>query len=167
MISNIWRSKYFTKIAIVVVIAVVIALYVRKNQKEKEFDLLMDSVNDKSNATGTVDDLKANNAFNENYWRQFPDFSKKNGLGGKEGNLVKRIYDAKGALHDNEQDVISLFSGLKTKSQVSYLAYQFNIGYKRRLIDYLNSFMDNSVLGHGGTNYMLQLNDIINRMPNN
>jgi len=168
MFDKVLRHKYFFHVIIIAVIILAIYIFVRKKQKEKEFVSLMEEINDKSNATGTAADLSSSSAFDENYWRKFPDFSKKNGLGGKEGAMVKRIYDDKGAIYDNEKDVISLFSSLKTKSQVSYLAWQFNLKYKQKLIDYLNSFMDNSIVaGKGGTNYMAQLNDIINRMPNN
>lgn len=168
MTANLWRNKYVPYAMIAIVIIGVGYLYYRKKSKEQEFDLLMTAVNDKSTATGTVDDLKDNSAFNENYWRTFgADFAKRNSFGGKEGNIAKRIYDAKGTFSDNEKDVVSLFSTFKSKSQVSYIAWQFNTLYKKKLIDYLNSFMDNSVLGHGGTNYMLQINDIVNRLPNN
>jgi len=166
-IKGLFKNKYTTYAMIAIVIIAIGVLYFRKKKKEQEFDLLMDAVNDKSTATGTVSDLSSNTAFDENYWRKFGDFSKRNSFGGQEGSLTKRIYDAKGTFSDNETDVVSLFSGLKSKSQVSYLAWQFNMKYKKKLIDYLNSFMDNSILGHGGTNYMLQINDIVNRLPNN
>ncbi len=159
MIASVWNSKYFVKIAIVVVIVVAIYLYIRKTQKEKEFKLLMAAVNDKSTSTGTPADLATSNAFNENYWRQFSDFAKKHNFHEKEGEYVKKIWDAKGTFSDNEDSVLSLFSGLKSKSEVSWIAFQFNGVKKRKLYDYLESFMDKG--------NMIKLNDIVNRLPNN
>lgn len=159
MIGNIWKYKHTTKIIITIVVISLIVLWVRKTQKEKEFQLLMEAINDKSTSTGTVQDLGSNLAFDENYWRKFPDFSKKHSFGRKEGDIITEIYNAKGNIYDDENSVISIFSKLRSKSEVSYLSWQFNVLKKRKLIDYLNSFIDKD--------NMIKINDIINRLPAN
>ena len=56
--------------------------------------------------------------------------------------LSKQIYEAEGVVNDDEDSVYKVFSGLKSKVQVSYLAEQFQKIYKTDLRDYLKGFLD-------------------------
>lgn len=54
---------------------------------------------------------------------------------------AEQLYEAKGFLHDSDEQAISVFRNLKSKSQVSQIADVFNLLYKKDLATYLN-FMD-------------------------
>lgn len=55
---------------------------------------------------------------------------------------VKKIDGAIGYLYDNEEKVEAVFNGLKTKSQLSNLAYHFNRVYGKDLYGYLEDKLD-------------------------
>lgn len=81
-----------------------------------------------------------------------PDFYKKGGTGtllltvSGATNLAKIIYDAKGIINDDEAAVYGVFQSLKTRSQVSFLAEVFFKIYKKSLLAYLQSFLNDSEL---------------------
>lgn len=58
--------------------------------------------------------------------------------------LAQYIYDAKGFFNDDEAKVYGVFQLLKTRSQVSFLAAVFFSMYKKSLLGYLLSFMNDS-----------------------
>lgn len=171
MIKDIIKHKHFAKIMIVVIVIVVIAIYVRKAKKEEQFEELMKAVKDPSNVTGTAEDLKSDVAFDPNYYKSLgTEFNKRHNLGGKEGDIAKSIFVTKanariGVLKDYEQDALSALSKLKSKSEVSYISKVFNDKYGERLIDFLKSYMGNE--GNIYHNYMKDVYDMINRLPNN
>ena len=101
--------------------------------------------------------LQLNNEdyFNPNYWqRKLPakiiteSFSRK---------YSDDIYNAYGYFNDDENVIYGVFEQMKTKSQVSYLAYKFNQYYNRSLIEYLRSFLNDSE--------MAKIAAIINKLP--
>jgi hypothetical protein len=81
-----------------------------------------------------------------------PDFYKKGGAGtmlltmSAASSYAKIIYDAKGILNDDEAAVYGVFQSLKTRSQVSFLSEVFFKTYKKSLIAYLMSFLNDSEL---------------------
>jgi hypothetical protein len=81
-----------------------------------------------------------------------PDYYKKGGAGtllltvSGATNLSKIIYDAKGILNDDEAAVYGVFQSLKAKSQVSFLAEVFFKTYKKSLLAYLQSFLNDTEL---------------------
>lgn len=165
-------NKYTLYVLIAIIISIAIYLYVQKKKKEKQFGILMSEISGEGTATGTKADLPKSDAFDQNYWKKFPDFSKKHNMGGKEGSIVKDIYESKQDLlrippiySDNEKKVVSIFSKLKSKSEVSYIAHQFNAKYNKRLVDFLNEFMNNNVFGM--TDYMAQIHSIVSKLPEN
>jgi len=58
--------------------------------------------------------------------------------------LSEMIYDSKGIFNDDEAKVLGVFQLLRTKSQVSFLASVFFSMYKKSLLAYLLSFMNDS-----------------------
>jgi hypothetical protein len=101
--------------------------------------------------------LQLNNEdyFSPNYWqRKLPakiiteSFSRK---------YSDDIYNAYGYFNDDENVIYGVFEQMKTKSQVSYLAYKFNQYYNRSLIEYLRSFLNDSE--------MAKIAAIINKLP--
>lgn len=101
------------------------------------------------------DDKKAEEAFlaaqsqlaNENYFD--PDyFQNKPGAiimtVASANALAKIIYDAKSVINDDEAAVYGVFQSLRTKTQVSFLAYIFFKNYKKSLLSYLLSMFNAS-----------------------
>lgn len=60
--------------------------------------------------------------------------------------LITQLNAAPGMLNDNEKKVYSTFRVLKTKSQVSYLAYKWSQGSNVSLYDYLTKFLSDGEL---------------------
>lgn len=60
--------------------------------------------------------------------------------------LAKRIYDAKGTFHDNEDEAISAIDECPSKYTAKVIAYYFNQTYKKDLRVYLKTFMNDSEL---------------------
>ena len=79
--------------------------------------------------------------------------------------LAKQIYDAMGYFSDNEAGVFSAFRKLKTQSQVSFLAEQFQQVYKIDLLQYLSK--GKGVLPQAGLNNteLNQIISIVNNLP--
>jgi hypothetical protein len=97
------------------------------------------------------------NAFDPKFW-------KKGGAGtliltdASAKFLAQSVYDSKGFFNDDEDKLYGVFKSLKTKSQVSYLADVFQHIYKRDMITYINSFMNNNELS--------VLKKIVDGLPN-
>lgn len=72
--------------------------------------------------------------------------------------LAKSVYDSKGYFNDDEDKLFGVFKSLKTKSQVSYLADIFYQKYRRDMITYIRSFLND--------NEMLTLKNIVDKLPN-
>lgn len=161
--KNIIHHKYFWKVIVIIIIIAALALYFNKKNKEEQFELLMQAVNESKGSTGTVSDLKTSDAFNPRYWGQLK--SPKIITSSAAKDLVNFIWDAKSPsaknpIRDDEQGVIAKFKTLGYKTQVSYLADQFFKVKGRDLYQYLDGFMNN-VVGH---NYMEDLNQLVNNM---
>ena len=54
--------------------------------------------------------------------------------------LVKDIYDAKGYIYDNEDQVNASIRQAGSEVNLSYMAYLFSLEYKRDMASYINSF---------------------------
>lgn len=114
----------------------------------------------------TAADAAASNAAaslqNANYFS--PDYYKTGGAGtliltaAASDFLAKSIYDSKGIFNDDEDKLFGVFKSLKTKSQVSFLAEVFYRKYKRDMIAYINSFLNDKE--------MLTLKNIVDKLPN-
>ena len=79
------------------------------------------------------------NAFDVNYW------NKPNAKLFKVADvkkMAKTIYDAIGYVYDSPEDIVGVFKWCKYKSQVSWLAYHFNLLYKKDLYSFLNDRLD-------------------------
>jgi hypothetical protein len=89
------------------------------------------------------------NPFNPNYW-------KKNGAKiltqATIDNYCAKIYNAMGNFGDDEEVIYGVFKALSYKTQVSYLAYKFNLKYKVDLFEFLKR-------GKNNWNYASGLND--------
>lgn len=70
---------------------------------------------------------------------------------------AKILYDADHIINDDEAAVYGVFQNLKTKSQVSFLAYVFFNMYKKSLLGYLSAFLDQAE--------MANVAKICNRLP--
>lgn len=92
------------------------------------------------------------------------DFYKKGGAGTMiltaeaSDYLAKAVYDSKGWFNDDEDKLYGVFKSLKTKSQVSFLADVFYQKYRRDMISYISSFLNDSEL--------YKLKNIIDPLPN-
>jgi len=65
--------------------------------------------------------------------------------------LVKRLWDAKGGLlNDDEEKIYGVFRLLKTKSQVVSLAAAFYVKHKKDLYMWLKSFFEKQAMGLTG-----------------
>lgn len=69
----------------------------------------------------------------------------------------KILYDADRIINDDEAAVYGVFQKMRTKSQVSFLAYTFFNMYKKSLLGYLSAFLDQTE--------MANVAKICNRLP--
>jgi hypothetical protein len=95
--------------------------------------------------TGSEEQKKELEQFgNGNYWNV--DYWKKPGsyiiTQNAFDSFIKNLNDAPGTFNDNEEKVYSVFRALKTKSQISYLAYKWSQGSSISLYDYLTKFLN-------------------------
>ena len=74
------------------------------------------------------------------------DVSQYKGYGIKPDGFADRIYNAKGFFKDDENSVLDVFRNLQTQFQVSQLARFFSAYYKKDMLAYLKTFMDDSNL---------------------
>lgn len=72
--------------------------------------------------------------------------------------LIKKLWDAKGAFNDDEEAIYAVFRELKAKTQVSWLAYNFN----RQKSKDLYTWLRDSVLNKEELNTVLT---ITNKLP--
>lgn len=72
--------------------------------------------------------------------------------------LVKKLWDAQGSFNDDEEAIFAVFRELKAKSQVSWLAYNFNRKHSKDLYTWLRD----SVLNSSELNTVLT---ITNKLP--
>jgi len=140
-----------------------IATYVVLEQQRKklqiEYNELLTYAKSNANLTGTAADLAIKgNAFDPTAWRSNTSCPKLPLA--KVREYAKTIYDAKGLVYDQETNVVGVFRQINNKCDVSRLADVFQQMYKRDLYTYLKSFMVN----FGGTDYLAQVNDIVNEM---
>lgn len=79
--------------------------------------------------------------------------------------LAKQLKDSVGWLNDNEQQFVDVFKQLKTKSQVSYLAYKFAKNYKLDMLTFIQNYFGDE----WGTTANKEYNAVIkyvNNLPN-
>ncbi len=144
MLSKIIGHKHFWKVVIVIVIIAALSLYFNKKNKEEQFQLLMQAVNESKGSIGSAEDLKTSDPFNPRYWKTVS--NAKVITSAIVNDLVKFIWDAKAPsvknpITDDEKGVLAKFRTLGYKTQVSYLAEKFLAAKSRDLYEYLNSFM--------------------------
>ena len=105
------------------------------------------------------------NPFSAIYWKTIPGAKliKRN----ETNALAKRIFDAMGYFSDDESAVFSVFTQLKTKTQVSWLADIFQQNYKMDLLDFLKR--GKGQLPQAGLNNteLQQILNIVNALPIN
>jgi len=80
-------------------------------------------------------------------------------------NLAKRIYDSMGFFSDDEPAVYSVFSQLKYKTQVSWLADVFQQNYKMDLLDFLKRGKGQLPQAGLNSNELQQILNIVNALP--
>lgn len=56
------------------------------------------------------------------------------------------LYNAKGIFKDNENSVLDIFRNLQTQFQLSQLAVFFSVFYKKDMLSYMKTFMDDDNL---------------------
>lgn len=61
-------------------------------------------------------------------------------------NFADTLYNAKGIFKDDENSVLNIFRNLQTQYQVSFLAMIFSFFYKKDMLTYMKSFMDDNNL---------------------
>ena len=76
------------------------------------------------------------NPFSPNFYRFAPTGSKLITRQTAE-NLAKRLYDSFGYFYDDEAGITSVFSALRTQSQVSFLAEVFSQVYKQDILEFM------------------------------
>jgi len=57
-------------------------------------------------------------------------------------DICKKIYDSVGYVWDNPDETIGQFKRAKFKTQISWIAYHFQLKYSKDLYSYLNDKMD-------------------------
>lgn len=77
-----------------------------------------------------------NSFWNPNYWQQSQNYSYAISTAQAQG-YAKQIYDAFGMFNDCEECVIAVFRSLRTKANVSFLAYVFQQQYGQDLLSFL------------------------------
>ncbi len=158
--KNFIHSKYFYPV-VVLILAIIIAYYFwNKKIKDTQFELLMGSISDLKTVGGGYSDLKLSNAFSPTYYVG----KTVEPLWDSTANIIKKIYDAKGYVKDDEEGILSLFKKFTSQRQTSYISDKFQKEYDKDLYTYLNSFMSNQVIGQrqlGSTNNMVQLQKIV------
>jgi hypothetical protein len=103
------------------------------------------------------------NPFSPIYWKTIP--NAKLITRNATNSLCKRIYDAMGYFSDDEPAVFSVFSQLKYKTQISWLADVFQQNYKMDLLDFLKR--GKGQLPQAGLNdtELQQILNIVNALP--
>lgn len=82
-------------------------------------------------------------------------------------NYAEAIHNAKGAIYDDEEKVVGIFSQLQNVYDVSALSFAFFQKYKEDLYVYLASFMDNSNhfgWGSDKTDWMTKIVERVNQI---
>jgi len=80
-------------------------------------------------------------------------------------SLAKRIYEAMGFFSDDEPAVYSVFSQMKYKTQVSWLADVFQQNYKIDLLDFLKRGKGQLPQAGLNSNELQQILNIVNALP--
>lgn len=104
-----------------------------------------------------------NSAWNPAFWKKSQNYSYAISQAQAE-SYAKQVYDAFGAVNDNEEQAIDVFHRLRTKANVSFLADVFAQMYQQDLLTFLRGGMwpqdrlsDSDVAG---------INDYISKLPN-
>ncbi len=130
--------------AVALVVAVPIFGYKKVVAPVLETVGLKDSKADKQQAKDYFDFRKT--AFNPTYWTELSRAGKKFRYYPEEPGLAraKLIWDSNGAWYqnDNEDKVYGVFSSASSLSSISTIAYWFQKKYKRDLLKYLRSFLN-------------------------
>lgn len=107
-------------------------------------------------ASGSSTEVDFNNpmlAFNPNYFQTITaDIQNKNKKAKVSFELQKgllnpydlsnQVYDAKGFFHDDNEKLYSVFRNIQTQFQLSLVAFNFNLKYKKDLLEYIKSFLN-------------------------
>jgi hypothetical protein len=103
------------------------------------------------------------NPFSPVYWKTIPGaklITKNSTI-----SLAKRIYEAMGFFSDDEPAVYSVFSQLKYKTQVSWLADVFQQNYKMDLFDFLKRGKGQLPQAGLNSDELQQILNIVNALP--
>jgi hypothetical protein len=103
------------------------------------------------------------NPFSPVYWKTIP--GPKLITRNATNSLSKRIYDAMGFFTDDEPAVYSVFSQLKYKTQVSWLADIFQQNYKMDLLDFLKRGKGQLPQAGLNSDELQQILNIVNALP--
>ncbi len=103
------------------------------------------------------------NPFSPVYWKQIPGAKliTKNATNA----LAKRLYEAMGYFSDDEPAIFSVFSQLKYKTQVSWLADNFQQIYKMDLLDFLKRGKGQMPQAGLSETELQQILNIVNTLP--
>jgi hypothetical protein len=103
------------------------------------------------------------NPFSPVYWKTIPGaklYNKNDTI-----SFAKRIYEAMGFFSDDEPAVFSVFSQLKYKTQVSWLADVFQQNYKMDLLDFLKRGKGQLPQAGLNSDELQQILNIVNALP--
>jgi hypothetical protein len=103
------------------------------------------------------------NAFSPLYWKTIP--NAKLITRNATNALAKRIFDAMGYFSDDESAVFSVFTQLKTKTQVSWLADIFQQNYRIDLLDFLKRGKGQLAQAGLSDTELQQVLNIVNSLP--
>jgi hypothetical protein len=103
------------------------------------------------------------NAFSPLYWKTIP--NAKLITRNATNALAKRIFDAMGYFSDDESAVFSVFTQLKTKTQVSWLADIFQQNYRIDLLDFLKRGKGQLAQAGLSDTELQQVINIVNNLP--
>jgi hypothetical protein len=103
------------------------------------------------------------NPFSSTYWKTIP--NAKLITRNATNALAKRIFDAMGYFSDDESAVFSVFTQLKTKTQVSWLADIFQQNYKMDLLDFLKRGKGQLPQAGLSDTELQQVLNIVNSLP--
>jgi hypothetical protein len=103
------------------------------------------------------------NVFSPVYWKTIP--GAKLITRNATNSLAKRLFDSMGYFSDDESAVYSVFSQLKYKTQVSWLADIFQQNYKMDLLDFLKRGKGQLPQAGLNSDELQQILNIVNALP--
>ena len=154
--------------SIVVVIGTVAYIVFNKEKKKKILEEINKSLETGTGAYGGSEDLQTSQAFDPKYVVSSGSTNLLTEL--QALRYAKEINDNLGGtgvfagLGSNGSKVVNVFKQLKNQAQAAQIAKEFSTTYKKDMYNSIKA-IDNTVLGIGSSNYMKQIQQIINSLP--